>query len=66
LLSACSSQTAITPAPTTDPEQQILFYNGVILTMDPEMPEGTAAAAHGEKISAVGGDEEILALIEER
>ncbi len=62
LLGACSESSAITPVPAIDPEQQILFYNGTVLTMDPEMPEATALAVQGEKISAVGGDMEILAL----
>ena len=38
LLGACSETVSITPAPPVDPEQQILFYNGMVLTMDPEMP----------------------------
>jgi predicted amidohydrolase YtcJ len=64
LLGACSEAIPITPVPAIDPEQQILFYNGTVLTMDPEMPEGTALAVQGEKISAVGSDTEILALEE--
>jgi len=62
LLGACSETVSITPAPAIDPEQQILFYNGVVLTMDPEAPEATALAVEGEKIGAVGSDEQVLAL----
>jgi predicted amidohydrolase YtcJ len=62
LLGACSETVSITPAPAIDPEQQILFYNGVVLTMDPEALEVTALAVEGEKIGVVGSDEEILAL----
>ncbi len=54
----------ITPVPPVDPDQQILFYNGVVLTMDPEQPQASALAVTGEKIEAVGSDDEILVLEE--
>ena len=62
LLGACSKAAPITPAPPVDPGQQILFHNGIVLTMDPDAPEATALAVIGEKINAVGSDAEILAL----
>jgi predicted amidohydrolase YtcJ len=62
LLGACSGTAPITPAPPIDPAQQILFYNGIVLTMDPDKPQTTALAVEGEKISTVGNDGEILAL----
>ena len=59
LLGGCSSSDLITPAPTVDPQQQILFHNGVVLTMDPAAqpdanPAVTALAVTGVKISAIG------------
>jgi predicted amidohydrolase YtcJ len=62
LLGGCSSPDSITSAPTVDSQQKILFYNGVVLTMDPALPQATALAVTGEKISGVGIDDEILAL----
>jgi predicted amidohydrolase YtcJ len=64
LISGCASSSQFTPAPTVNPEQIILFHNGVVLTMDSEQSLATALAVRGEKISAVGNDEEILALTE--
>jgi hypothetical protein len=62
-LFACTSPAAeVTPAPTVDPQRQILFHNGIVLTMNPAAPEATALAVSGEKIAAIGGDVEILAL----
>ena len=61
-----------TPAPTTaaptseTPEAadgaDIIFYNGVILTMNDDQPQEQAIAIKGEKILAVGNDVDILAL----
>ena len=62
IFGACSSSPDVTPAPPVDPERQILFYNGVVLTLDPDTPEATALAVKGEMISAVGDDAKILAL----
>jgi len=64
ILAACGRSPDITPAAPVDPDQQILFYNGIVLTMDPELPQASALAVTGEKIEAVGSDDEILALEE--
>jgi predicted amidohydrolase YtcJ len=47
---------AITQAPT------IIFYNGTILTMDSDLPTAEAIAVGGDRILAVGTNEDILAL----
>jgi len=64
LLAACGGSPDITPVTPVDPGQQILFYNGVVLTMDTELPQASALAVTGEKIEVVGSDDEVLALEE--
>jgi predicted amidohydrolase YtcJ len=64
LINGCTSSSQFTPAPTVDPERLILFHNGVVITMNPELSLATALAVRGEKISAVGSEAEILALTE--
>ena len=64
LISGCVSSSPVTAMPTVDPQQLILFHNGVVLTMDSEQSLGTALAVRGEKINALGSDDEILALTE--
>jgi predicted amidohydrolase YtcJ/regulation of enolase protein 1 (concanavalin A-like superfamily) len=49
-------QTAITQAPA------VIFYNGSVLTMDVDLPAAEAIALDGERILAVGSNEDILAL----
>jgi len=51
---------APTPLPTVNPQQHVLFHNGTVLTMDGAHAE--ALEVTGEKITAVGTNEEILAL----
>lgn len=59
-LSACvPSQSG---QPVIPQDQPIIFFNGVILTMESENPQAQAIAVEGGKIVAVGGDAEILAL----
>ena len=48
--------TAITQAPT------IIFYNGTILTMDSDLPTAEAIAVGGDRILAIGTNEDILTL----
>lgn len=62
LLAGCTSFGDITPVPTVNPDQLIVFHNGIVLTMNPEQPEATALAVLGEKIYKVGSDEEMLTL----
>ncbi len=59
-----SSEPLPPPLPTVDPDQQLIFFNGVILTMNEDQPQVQAVAIKGQKISAVGSDEDILALQE--
>ncbi len=49
------------PASTIDPNRQIIFHNGVVLTMDVAAPRAEGLAVLGEKIEAVGNDETVLA-----
>jgi predicted amidohydrolase YtcJ len=49
------------PPPTVDPQQEIVFFNGVVLTMDETAPQAQALALRGEKITAVGSNDELLA-----
>jgi predicted amidohydrolase YtcJ len=65
ILAACASaQPAPPPASPVDPEQSIIFHNGVILTMVKERPVAEAIAIRGDKVEALGSAEEILALQE--
>ncbi len=50
------SQTATTQAPT------IIFYNGTVLTMDSDLPIADAIAVGGDRLLAIGTNEDILAL----
>ena len=52
---------APTPLATVSPEQHVLFHNGTVLTMEGASPQAEALEITGEKITAVGTDEEILA-----
>lgn len=53
---------APTPLPTVSPQQHVLFHNGTILTTDGANPRAEALEIRGQKITAVGHDQEILAL----
>ena len=44
------------------PVPDVVFFNGQIITMEPDMPQAEAIAIKGEDILAVGTDEEIRAL----
>lgn len=44
------------------PLRPIIFHNGQVVTMEPGMPLAEALMVKGEKITAVGSDDEILAL----
>jgi len=60
-LAACAPAAQGAPVQPIDPAQLIIFYNGSVLTMEKDQPIAQAIAIRGEKIEAVGGDEEILA-----
>jgi predicted amidohydrolase YtcJ len=55
-----------TPTPGVTPEAvdraDIVFHNGVVLTLDRDAPRAQAMAIRGERILAVGSDADILAL----
>jgi len=40
----------------------LILYNGKILTQDPALPQASAIAIRGNRILAVGTDQDILAL----
>ena len=44
------------------PNPDIIFYDGIVLTMEEDQPEAQALAVQGDRILAVGSNEEILAL----
>ncbi|MCC7359993.1 MAG: amidohydrolase family protein [Anaerolineales bacterium] len=60
-LAGCAAP-PVPAAPPVDPAQTIIFYNGPIVTMDPHQPTAEALLMRGEKIEAVGGAAEVLAL----
>jgi len=60
VLSACAPSQAGQPVIPQD--QPIIFFNGVILTMEAGSPQAQAIAVQNGKILAVGGKDEILAL----
>ena len=49
-------------APKTQLGAGLVFFNARVMTRDPERPEVTAIAIQGDRIVAVGDDEDILAL----
>jgi len=46
------------PSPPAD----LIFHNGTVLTMEQDQPQAEAIAIQGERILAVGSNEEVLAL----
>ena len=61
------TETDIPPTAIPSPTKQlsladIIFYNGTLLTMEPNQPTAQAIAIQGEMIIAVGTDDEILTL----
>ena len=55
--------TATTAATTIDtPPPNAIFFNGQVVTMDPDLPQAQALALRGDTIVAVGSDQEITAL----
>lgn len=55
------------PEPTTPPSEpaDIVFHNGVVITLEEGQPAVSALAVKGDRIQAVGADEDILALADE-
>ena len=68
LITACGpSETTKTPQPTNTPEPvdmteaDLVFYNGVVLTMEPGQPQAQAVAILGDEILDVGSNGRIMA-----
>ncbi|MCL4265682.1 MAG: amidohydrolase family protein [Anaerolineae bacterium] len=59
---SCTALSSPEPAPTRNPQQHLIFHNGVILTMDTANPQAKAIEITGEKITAVGTTDDILPL----
>lgn len=57
-----SASTAGPSNPQSNSEADIIFHNGHVLTMNGSQPSVDAIAIRGEKILAVGSNDEILAL----
>lgn len=55
-----TSPTPMTPVPSTPPT--LIFYDGIVLTMDKTQPTAEAIAVADDKIIAVGSSNDILAL----
>jgi len=53
-----TSETIVDPA---GPAPDVIFHNGVVLTMDPRLPQAEAIAILDDKVLAVGSDDSILA-----
>ncbi|MEN8242583.1 MAG: amidohydrolase family protein, partial [Chloroflexota bacterium] len=56
----------ITPTPTAEPiieQADLIFHNGILLTMEDGFPTAQAIAIQGDRILAVGSDEDVLVLI---
>ncbi|HSM70592.1 MAG TPA: amidohydrolase family protein [Anaerolineales bacterium] len=53
-----------TPAPTSSQEEaaDVIFHGGVVLIMDERLSAGQALAVKGDKIIAVGTDDDVMAL----
>ncbi|MFN2298412.1 MAG: amidohydrolase, partial [Anaerolineales bacterium] len=68
LITAClPSESTKTPEPSNTPEPidataaDVVFLNGVVLTMEPGRPQAQAVAILGEEILDVGSDDTIMA-----
>lgn len=57
-----ASSSAGTPSIGGLAAPDLIVYNAVVLTMDPDMPRASAFAVEGDRFVAVGSDEDILAL----
>ncbi len=60
-LAACAAPRGV-PAPAVPADQLLIFHNGAIITLDDHQPLAHAIALQGQKILAVGNDDDILAL----
>jgi predicted amidohydrolase YtcJ len=58
---SCTASPPPDPLPTVDPGREIVFHNGIILTMEETQTNAQAIALRGEMITAVGSDTEVLA-----
>jgi len=49
-----------TSSPGPPPQADVIFYHGTVLTMDTQHPQAQAVAVRGDRIVAVGSDDEVL------
>jgi predicted amidohydrolase YtcJ len=57
-----ATPTPLLPTPTLQAEPaDVIFHNGSVITVDKKRPTAEAVAVHGQRIQAVGTEEEILA-----
>lgn len=59
---AAPASTTTTPGAATSAD--IVFYNGTMITIDDAVPTASAILIRGDRIAAVGSDDEVLALAE--
>jgi len=57
------THTEIPAAKPADHPADVIFYNGVVLTMDEEWSSAQALAINKNEIVSVGGEEEVRALV---
>jgi len=65
LLIACARAPEGTVPEQVDPTRLTIYHNGVVLTMEEDLPQAEAIAIRGEFIERVGSNEEVLALSDE-
>ena len=61
--SASTPTTTAVELPAGSDANAIAFYNGMVITMDDSAPQAQAVLISGDRIIAVGSDDEILAMI---
>lgn len=62
LLVGCAREPQGQQRAEVNPDQLTIYHNGIIITMEEDLPIAEAIALRGEKIAAVGQNEEVLAL----
>ena len=74
-LAGCGSDSTVNPAPTPttpipttptpvpSPRADIIFSNGQVITLEPDLPTAEALAVLGKDILLVGSNEEVLTLV---
>ena len=60
VLGGASASPTPSPSPGPPPQADVIFHNGTVFTMDTEYPQAQAVAIQGDRIVAVGSDNEVL------